>query len=207
VFILISSRSVHNIRVERMWVDVTAGFGSKWKLFFQDLQAAHGFDNSNNSHVWLVQFLYLTALNQDAQDWADAWNAHTMTLPDQRNSSPEELFLFGLVEQGERGIRERDALLNRPEEYGIDWAELERPAVIKHYLSRNYPPSAIENAFQPQPPSEFHHLHIEEAKCPLDTQQVEQMWGYLTARCDLESRDMGQRLLWWTVALEFCLNQ
>jgi hypothetical protein len=116
-----------------MWVDITTGFGSKWKLFFQELQAVHGLDNSNNAHVWLVQFLYLRPLNQDAREWADAWNAHTMSPPDRPNASPDELFLFGLAEQGERGIRERDEIMDDLEDYGIDWEEMEHPAVIRHF--------------------------------------------------------------------------
>ncbi|KAG1856404.1 hypothetical protein DFJ58DRAFT_659478, partial [Suillus subalutaceus] len=34
--------SVHNIRIERLWVDFTQGIGSKWKSFFQDLEATSG---------------------------------------------------------------------------------------------------------------------------------------------------------------------
>ncbi|KAJ7136327.1 hypothetical protein C8R43DRAFT_894051, partial [Mycena crocata] len=35
-------RSVHNTRIERLWYDVTHGFGKKWKVFFLDLEANHG---------------------------------------------------------------------------------------------------------------------------------------------------------------------
>ena len=32
-------RSVHNSRIERIWYDITEGFGGKWKDFFTDLEA------------------------------------------------------------------------------------------------------------------------------------------------------------------------
>ncbi|KAJ7073444.1 hypothetical protein B0H15DRAFT_740062, partial [Mycena belliarum] len=35
-------RIVHNTRIERMWYDVTHGFGHKWKKFFTDLEVQHG---------------------------------------------------------------------------------------------------------------------------------------------------------------------
>ncbi|KAJ7302577.1 hypothetical protein DFH08DRAFT_722877, partial [Mycena albidolilacea] len=35
-------RSVHNTRIERLWYDVTHGFGKKWKVFFLDLETNHG---------------------------------------------------------------------------------------------------------------------------------------------------------------------
>ncbi|KAI0687882.1 hypothetical protein C8T65DRAFT_712118 [Cerioporus squamosus] len=31
-------RSVHNTRIERLWYDVTSGFGQKWNNFFYDLE-------------------------------------------------------------------------------------------------------------------------------------------------------------------------
>ncbi|KAJ7752190.1 hypothetical protein DFH07DRAFT_745091, partial [Mycena maculata] len=34
-------RSVHNTRIERLWYDVTHGFGKKWKVFFLDLETNH----------------------------------------------------------------------------------------------------------------------------------------------------------------------
>lgn len=202
----IFGRSVHNIRVERMWVDVTAGFGSKWKIFFQRLQGEFGLDTANNSHIWLLKFLFLPSLNRDAEEWANSWNAHTMDLPDQPASSPEELYFFGLAERGERGIQERNELLAHPEDYGIDWAELERPAVMSHFLSRNYPRSAGRNPFQPQPPSSFHHLHLEEARCPMQSANVRGMCEQLERHCDLRSRSMDERCRWWIVALEYCQN-
>ncbi|KAI0371588.1 hypothetical protein BV20DRAFT_1051599 [Pilatotrama ljubarskyi] len=60
-------RSVHNIRIERLWVDVTSGFGSKWKEFFHQLEAQHGLNVDNDAHVWLLHHLFLEAINRDAE--------------------------------------------------------------------------------------------------------------------------------------------
>ncbi len=63
-------RSVHNTRIERLWYDVTHGFGRKWKDFFWDLEIQHGLNVSFRSHKWLLRHLFLKGLNEDAQDWA-----------------------------------------------------------------------------------------------------------------------------------------
>ena len=64
--------SVHNTRIERLWYDVTNGFGRKWKIFFMDLEAHHGLNPTIPEHIWLLHYLFLPAIQQDAQDWAAA---------------------------------------------------------------------------------------------------------------------------------------
>lgn len=65
---------MHNIRIERLWVDVTLGFGGKWKHFFQDLEAYDALNSGNDNHIWLLHHLFLEAVNDDIHDWIGAWN-------------------------------------------------------------------------------------------------------------------------------------
>ena len=44
-------RSVHNSWIERIWYDVTEGFGGKWKDMFIDLEANYGLDINNAAHI------------------------------------------------------------------------------------------------------------------------------------------------------------
>ena len=48
------NRSVHNSWIERIWYDVTEGFGGKWKDLFTDLEANEGLDVDNPAHIWLL---------------------------------------------------------------------------------------------------------------------------------------------------------
>ena len=59
-------RSVYNSQIERVWYDVTKGFGEKWKEFFTDLEANEGLDVDNPAHLWLLHHLFLNNINQDA---------------------------------------------------------------------------------------------------------------------------------------------
>ncbi|KAJ7331348.1 hypothetical protein DFH08DRAFT_916458 [Mycena albidolilacea] len=43
-------RSVNNTRIERLWYNVTHGFGFKWKTFFIDLTINHGLDPADGPH-------------------------------------------------------------------------------------------------------------------------------------------------------------
>src|SRR5258708_37891859 len=92
----LSNRSVHNICIERLWVNFTQGIGSKWKNFFQDLEATSGLDADNIHHIWLLYFLFLEMLNQEVHGWAEAWNSHRMSTPEHGMASPHEMCFFSM---------------------------------------------------------------------------------------------------------------
>jgi hypothetical protein len=56
-------RSVHNVRIERLWGDVTAQVGSSWADAFTDLELHHGLNINNENHIWLLHILFLPILN------------------------------------------------------------------------------------------------------------------------------------------------
>lgn len=73
-------RSVHNTRIERLWYDVTSGFGQKWKNFFADLETNCGLTPNIPAHIWLLHHLFLDAINQDAAEWVQMWNNHVIQI-------------------------------------------------------------------------------------------------------------------------------
>lgn len=99
----LTSRSVHNTRIERLWYDVTQGFGMKWKTFFLLLETSNDLDVHRVDHLWLLHHLFLACVNEDAQEWARMWNNHKMQLSGESNKSPREMMFFGTIEQGIRG--------------------------------------------------------------------------------------------------------
>ncbi|KAG1722190.1 hypothetical protein EDB19DRAFT_1645914 [Suillus lakei] len=97
-------RSVHNIRIERLWVDVTNGLGQKWKEFFQTLEAYDNLDVNNDSHLWLLHFLFLPLINDDAGQWVASWNHHVLGRRGEPHRSPHDMFIQGIIEHGHRGV-------------------------------------------------------------------------------------------------------
>lgn len=69
-----SCSSVHNTRIERLWYDVTSGFGQKWKNVFIELETHCHLNASDRCHLWLLHFLFKAAINQDTSDWVQTWN-------------------------------------------------------------------------------------------------------------------------------------
>ncbi|KAG8719064.1 hypothetical protein FRC08_003745 [Ceratobasidium sp. 394] len=191
-------RSVHNTRIERLWYDITEGFGWKWKLFFHDLEAHYRFVPTLESHLWLLHYLFLDDINHDAEDWMQAWNAHTLALQGERNRSPRDLWFFGMLEHGPCGLdylvpAEPDITLEEIENYGIDWDEIENQEVMEHFFEHN--PAEGLNFNQ--------GVVVEAPGIPLATdlgnaiQRELLHWGV-----SLVSRDMLVRRRTWEVGLE-----
>ncbi|KAJ7789349.1 hypothetical protein B0H14DRAFT_3094951 [Mycena olivaceomarginata] len=116
-------RSIHNTRIERLWYDVTHGFGKKWKVFFLDLEANHGLNPTRPGHIWLLHHLFLSSVNRDALD-------------------PRDLSLFGMLREGPRGISSflapgEEEEIENIDEYGIDWEVNEEPELVAHLLEHN----------------------------------------------------------------------
>ncbi|KAJ7185191.1 hypothetical protein C8R46DRAFT_817384, partial [Mycena filopes] len=124
-------RSVHNTRIERLWYDVTHGFGQKWKNFFHDLEINHGLNPRSPGDIWLLHHLFLTSINEDALEWAEAWNSHKLQIKGERKRSPRDMFLFSMVQDGPRGISHMveavDEPVDDPSSYGVDWHVTEEP--------------------------------------------------------------------------------
>lgn len=188
-----------------MWVDVSAGYGGKWKAFFQELQAHHGLDPSNNAHRWLLHFLFLPSINQDAQAWRRAWNSHKLTVPGESSASPNERFLFDSIHWGLPSDPNPAADVDT-DSYGIDWHDLDLPTIITHYLSRNYPPGSIHNPFKSSPPSSFHHLDVQDPNMPLNARELHCFLSYLAIHCDTLARSMGARVTLWCRSLAFLIR-
>jgi hypothetical protein len=97
-------RSVHNIRIERLWVDVTRGVGSKWKEFFGKLETYCGLDPGDDHHLWLLHYIFLPKLRRDVAWWRLVWNQHRMRRPEGGYTTPMQSWYLGQVERGGRGL-------------------------------------------------------------------------------------------------------
>lgn len=100
----IFSRSVHNIRIERLWVDVTRGFGRKWKDLFRLLETTYGLNVDNERHLWLLHYLFLNRINDDIEAWIGSWNHHTLSSRTQTYQTPSVMYQQGMIQHGFRGV-------------------------------------------------------------------------------------------------------
>lgn len=203
------SRSVHNTRIERLWYDVTHGFGQKWKNFFIDLEMHHGLLPTNTAHIWLLHHLFLVQINADAQEWAHAWNSHTLQIRGERDRSPRDMFLFSMVQDGPRGIQQvqrtpADEPLDDPSAYGIDWEVADDPTLMNHLLTQNPAEWEHDNPFTVGPAAgSLSHVECEPPGSPFTSEQITHLDQRITlSGVNLASRSMATRRLLWEEALE-----
>jgi hypothetical protein len=186
---------------------VTHGFGQKWKNFFIDLEANYGLNPSLPAHIWLLHYLFLDAINDDAMEWADTWNNHTMQLRGEPNRTPNEMFFFSMVQDGLRGVSGLEPVDEEVDDiasYGIDWEVADDPLYVDHLMTHN-PHERPDNPFAVGPAT-LSDVPCEPPECPLSQDAVRAMDAALRATPYAYSRDMGVRTLLWEAALEICTH-
>jgi hypothetical protein len=215
-------RSVHNTRIERLWYDVTEGFGRQWKDLFYGLETHHGLDVEDPSHIWLLHWLFLPAINEDATAWANTWNSHKIQLEGERRSNPHQLHLRSCLIDGMRGlppvitetghigddnrqIGDNEVYDEEPEDYatyGIDWEAMDDPHLMDHHRENN-PQEDDDTPFH-QRPVWINEVICEPPDSPLTEDQLERFEEELASIFDLESKDMDVHRLVWVTALDLC---
>lgn len=198
-------RSVHNIRIERLWRDLTLGFAGKWKTFFQSLEQYDGLNVNSDAHIWLLHFLFLDAINRDALQWANAWNEHVITIRGERQRSPKDMFVFGMIQQGVRGMQmnEEDDNIDH-DSYGIDWEDYENPLYRDHHFTYNTADRDTDNPFQTHPPLHMSHIEVEEPTSPFDIATMNIFATHIHNLPFYHAQDMDSRRLLWISALQIC---
>ncbi|KAJ7593181.1 hypothetical protein C8J56DRAFT_780223, partial [Mycena floridula] len=131
-------KSVHNVRIERLWVDVTAQVGNHWATLFELLEVRHGLNINNENHIWLLHHLFLPSINQHLQIFAEAWNNHRIQTRRGRgpNRTPIDMFGFDMLVYGVQGQQ----LSLDPEElelYGVDWDGLADDDIRRSHRNNN----------------------------------------------------------------------
>ncbi|KAK7041382.1 hypothetical protein R3P38DRAFT_3260940 [Favolaschia claudopus] len=203
----ILGRSVHNTRIERLWYDVTHGFGQKWKNFFHDLEINHGLNPRSPGDIWLLHHLFLDSINQDAQEWAEAWNSHKVQIKRERKRSLRDMFVFSMVQDGPRGLGDVVEPVDEPVDdiasYGVDWEVANDPRLMRHLLEENPQDWEDENPFHAAP-SQLSDVPCRPPNCPFTVEQVALLDRILAERVDVTSRNMVIRRTVWCEAFHIC---
>ncbi|KAG8923025.1 hypothetical protein FRC02_011448 [Tulasnella sp. 418] len=92
--------STHNTRIERLWVEVGSQFVRQWRAFFLRLERQYHLNIHNPAHLWLLHFLFLDSINEDADNFVKDWNAHPLSTAGVSNQSPQDLFWVGQTTEG-----------------------------------------------------------------------------------------------------------
>ncbi|XP_011687057.1 PREDICTED: uncharacterized protein LOC105449500 [Wasmannia auropunctata] len=91
----LTGRSVHNQRIERLWVDVFKEVIDFFYTEFTALEEDRLLDINNEKHVFALQQVYLTYINEKLDVFTQAWNFHKLRT--ERNKTPRQLWLSGMI--------------------------------------------------------------------------------------------------------------
>jgi hypothetical protein len=223
-------KSVHNIRIERLWFDLTnIGIGHKWKEFFVELEVHWGLLVDMDIHIWLLHHLFLGPLNAELDRWTATWNHHNLSIRDERTASPHSMFFFGAVTHGIFGPPGMQEVLQDhvSEEdlasYGLDWEDLGDRQIRAHHISEN---NLLDDAFEGEPsiagqpsvpvaqdnvphthrPVNLASVEVPAIESDLALDSVSLLDDYLANQGldNLDSSDMASRRNAWVLALQWC---
>lgn len=171
-------RSVHNVRIERLWVDVTAQLGASWAEAFTQLELHHGLDINNTHHIWLLHLLFLPTINQELTFFAESWNQHRIQIRNGPNRSPADLFGFDMLVHGIRGSQlgsgPNDNMTEEElEVFGVDWEGLREDNILQS-LRRNAVPHEPPTSWigRVGPPEHLNEVNLEPPMLSIPAEQL-----------------------------------
>ena len=172
---------MHNVRIERLWVDVTAQVGATWAEHFTALEMHHGLDINNANHIWLLHLLYLPTINQQLDFFASSWNQHRMQIRDGPNRSPADMFCFDMLVHGIRGtllpLTSTATIDDMPDEelevYGVDWEALRDDRLLESQRRNNSAGEGFSSWIgRSGPPDNLNLVPLDSPNSPLSEHQV-----------------------------------
>ena len=101
---MITGKSTHNQRIERLWRDVYTGVLSFYYELFYFMEECGVLDPLNERHITALHFVHLSKINEKIVVWKNAWANHRMRTT---KTSPLRLWVAGQM-QNPTGIELSD---------------------------------------------------------------------------------------------------
>ena len=94
---MITGRSVHNQRIERLWRDVFESVLYIYYHLFYHMESCGELDSSNAIHLFCLHYVYLPRINRHLDMWKQGYIRHSIRTANSR--SPMWMYILGLLSQ------------------------------------------------------------------------------------------------------------
>ncbi len=75
----ITGRSVHNQRIERLWVDVYSSCTTLYYNLFYFMEDTYLLDVENEVHLFCLHYVFLARMNSSLDGFRNAWSHHPLS--------------------------------------------------------------------------------------------------------------------------------
>ena len=89
----VRGKSVHNVRIERLWRDCREKVLDKYILLFRHMEICGVLDITDDVHLFALHYVYLKRILYDLKVWQKAHNNHPIRT--EQNKTPQQLWIGG----------------------------------------------------------------------------------------------------------------
>ena len=118
---IITGTSVHNQRIERLWLEVNGIVCCRLANIFSHLESLI-LDATNEVHIFALHFVYVPLINEALDDLCNSWNCHSLST--EGNLTPRQLWTQGVADRCNTGYAAVTSVHNAAEvnwnDYGLD---------------------------------------------------------------------------------------
>lgn len=93
---MITGRSVHNQRIERLWRDLFEGVTFIYYHLFYHLEDNLILDPTNPTHLFSLHYVFVPRINRHLESWRQGYLHHRIRKAG--NRSPMQLYILGLLQ-------------------------------------------------------------------------------------------------------------
>lgn len=117
---IITGRSVHNQRIERLWSEVNRIVTKHFKELFIALENDGLLDELDEIDLFSLKLVFLPRIRKSLSEFVNQWNNHSLSTV--RSYSPKQLWCTGMLQtQHEDTITEDALYVENSLEYGVDY--------------------------------------------------------------------------------------
>ena len=91
---MLTGKSTHNLRIERLWRDLFSGCVIFFYYFFYRLEDAGILNPDDETDLYCLHFLFMPLIQNQFDCFRQAWAVHPLRT--ERSKTPQQLWMLGL---------------------------------------------------------------------------------------------------------------